>query len=269
LQKATRHMERGTTPTSHSTRLHRKLKKDAIVEALWEVRFEAAESTQVPELVVAKLAGHSRWSHFRKVRLPLSDVPATLRQQDPTLRSQATLELRQPEGSRVVKIGSNVLSYHVLAPYCGGEQFTGEINEAIDFVFAAIENFKATRFGLRYINAMNETDHHIKNVTDLSLRISVSGEILTSPVNLAYRNVRGPNHWSMVRIASPEFVTGSANIPMNALVDVDLLTPPEFESDDASMARDWVNEAKKYELEDFWRLIPKQIQDEIVEEWVA
>jgi uncharacterized protein (TIGR04255 family) len=262
-------MERGITPTSQSARLPRKLKKDAIVEALWEVRFEAVESNQVPELVVAKLAGHPSWSRFRKLRLPLSDVPATLRQQDPTLRSQATLELRQPEGSRVVKIGSNVLSYHVLTPYCGGEQFKSEINEAIDFVFTAIENFKATRFGLRYINAMNETDHHIKSVTDLSLRINVADEVLVPPLNLSYRDVRGPHHWSMVRIASPEFVTGPANISMNALVDVDVLTPPEFEGGDASMAKDWVSKAKKYELEDFWRLIPRQIQDELVEEWAA
>jgi hypothetical protein len=47
---------------------------------------------------------------------------------------------------------------------------------------------------------------------------------------------------------------------MNALVDVDVFTPPDFEGGDASMAKEWVKKAKKYDLEDFWRLLPKQIR---------
>jgi hypothetical protein len=88
-------------------------------------------------------------------------------------------KLRQPEGSGIVKIGSNVLSYHVLAHYCGGEQFKREINVAIDFLFIAMENLRTSRFGFRHIDAMNETDHYIKNVADLNLRISFADEALS------------------------------------------------------------------------------------------
>jgi uncharacterized protein (TIGR04255 family) len=254
-------------------KLPKKLKKDAIVEALWEVRFESIMSTEVPELVIGRLAAHPSWNAFNKVRLPLSDVPATIRRHDPALLIQATLELRQPEGTRVVKIGSNVFSYHVLSPYCGGEQFMKEINEAIDFVFIALDGFRATRFGLRYINVMNQKDHNIRVITDLDIKINVADEMLSSPLNLNFGRVRGPQHLSMVRVASPEFVNVATNVAtdvltsMAALVDVDVFTPMDFESQDVITAKDWVRSAHKYEKDDFWRLVPQHIQEHLVEEW--
>ena len=262
-------MARATPATSQSLRLPRKLKKDSIVEALWEVRFDSAESNQVPELVVGKLAGYATWNHFRKTRLPISDIPAMVRQQDPSLRHQATLELREADGNRLVKIGSNVFSYHVLSPYCGGAQFQSEINNAISFIFSDITGFQANRFGLRYINIMNVADHKIRSVTDLNIQIKVADENLGTPLNLNYRRVRSPRHWSMVRVASPEFISGPSNMAMTALVDVDVLTPPEFTSEDMATAQSWVREARRYELEDFWRLIPTSIQPDLVEEWAT
>ena len=266
-EKAFRHMEPRITVTKQAARIPRKLKKDAIVEALWEVRFESAESTQVPELAVGSLAGHPSWKHFKRNRLPLSDVPAPVRQQDPSLRNQATLELRDAERSRVIKIGSNVFSYHVLIPYCGGDQFKLEINQAIDFVFQQLEGFKAIRFGLRYINALNAEDHMIKSVVDLNLRIELAREKLSPPLNLNYRHAHEAQYWSLVRIASPEFVTAPQNVAMNALVDVDVFTPPGFETTDTAVARDWVKTAHKYEKSDFFRLIPEQVLNHLVEEW--
>ena len=226
-----------------------------------------SKSTQVPELAVGSLAGHPSWKHFKKNRLPLSDVPAPVRQQDPSLRNQATLELRDAERSRVIKIGSNVFSYHVLIPYCGGDQFKVEINEAIDFVLSRLDEFKVTRFGLRYINALNEGDHMIKSVADLNLRIELASQTLSPPLNLNYRHAHEAQHWSLVRIASPEFVSGPQTVAMNALIDVDVFTPPAFETTDTSVAKDWVHKAHEYEKSDFFRLIPDQILNNLVEEW--
>lgn len=54
--------------------LPKKLKKDAIAEALCEVRFECEESVSLPEIVVGKLAEFQLWRSFQKVRLPVSEV---------------------------------------------------------------------------------------------------------------------------------------------------------------------------------------------------
>jgi uncharacterized protein (TIGR04255 family) len=241
--------------------LPRKLKKDAIVEALWEVRFG---SDELPELVVGTLAGNQAWRHYGKTRLALSDVPAAIRNQDPKLRYQATLQLVSREPARIIKIGSNVFSYHILRPYCGGEQFETELSATIDFVFGSLANFKATRLGLRYINAMSN-DHHIENINDLELTISVAGDRLEPPLNLNYRRASGESHFATVRIVSPEFLTTLPQVALNALIDIDVFTSTTFESSDAMTAKEWVASARTFEKTEFFRLIPAHILERLRE----
>ena len=107
----------------------KKLKKDAIAEALCEVRFECEESTSLPETVVSKLAEFEPWRQFAKVRLAASDIPASLRSQVPNFKNQPLLVLREENGPRQAKIGANVMSYHRLAPYPGWATFKAEIEQ--------------------------------------------------------------------------------------------------------------------------------------------
>jgi uncharacterized protein (TIGR04255 family) len=112
----------------------KKLKADAIAEALLEVRFQCKEATQLPELVVGKLADNPVWKDYEKARLPVSEIPASLRAQDENLRFQPLLEVRDAQKVSVAKIGSNVLSYHRLAPYPGGTPLLGKsINASTSF----------------------------------------------------------------------------------------------------------------------------------------
>jgi uncharacterized protein (TIGR04255 family) len=49
----------------------------------------------------------------------------------PDFRYQPLVELRKGDGSRVVKIGSRVMSYHVVAPYPLWTVFQPEIGAAL------------------------------------------------------------------------------------------------------------------------------------------
>lgn len=243
--------------------LPRKLKKDAIAEALCEVRFESQE---LPELAVGKLAAQIQWKNYAPNRLPASDIPGPIRSQDPSLRNQPILELRSPERHRLVKVGSNVLSYHVIAPYCGWERFRIEIDEVLDHVFTSLDGFRALRLGFRYINALTADDHLIPDVTALNCNIDVAGQKLDPQFNLNYRRQKSDTHFSLVRIASPDFVSGRINIAMNALVDVDIFTPDAFETRDILLAKRWMVEAHDFEKEEFFSLLPASILEKLVEE---
>jgi uncharacterized protein (TIGR04255 family) len=243
-------------------RLPKKLKKDAIAEALCEVRFECDE---VPELVVGKLGSHDAWRGYRTQRLPVADVPTSIRQTNPSLRHQPILEAQAPDGSRIVKIGSSVISYHVLAPYCGWEAFREELGSALNFVFSSLTSFKATRLGFRYINLLTTQDHQIASVTDLSLSISVAGKPFQPPFNLNYQSQRSSEHVALVRVASPEFVSGRVGRVLDALIDVDVSTPAGFETNDLALATDWIQRAHQFEKEEFFTLIPPVILEQLVE----
>jgi uncharacterized protein (TIGR04255 family) len=244
----------------------KKLKADAIAEALLEVRFQCKEATQLPELVVGKLADNPVWKDYEKARLPVSEIPASLRAQDENLRFQPLLEVRDAQKVSVAKIGSNVLSYHRLAPYPGGDTFVREVNQCIDFLFKSLTEVTASRLGLRYINLFTEAEHGIKSVNDLDQKITLAGAILSAPLNLNYRAKWKEEFESIVKIASPEFVAGAPSKPFVALVDVDVFTPKQFTTSSAEAVKNWVEEARQFQKEEFFKLFTADMRKRLVEE---
>jgi uncharacterized protein (TIGR04255 family) len=191
-----------------------------------------------------------------------------MREADPSLRFQATIELRQRKENRVAKIGSNVFSYHLLAPYPGWDSFRREIGHELSYLVKEISDFRAIRLGFRYINLLNEEDHKIASVADLSYKISQSnGTRLAPPYNLHFIRTSGDNHIANIKMSSPDFVTGAPNVPYRALVDIDVGTPAGFASKSLEDILDWMESAHGFEKREFFSLIPGDVLDAITEEW--
>ncbi len=243
--------------------LPRKLKKDAIIEAICEVRFECAE---VAELVIGRLADCEPWRDFAKTRLAGADIPAPIRDKEPAFRYQPSIELRNSEASRIVKVGSKVISYHVLKPYCGWEIFQPEIETMYKQIFDLFDDFSATRIGFRYINALTKEDHLIGNIIDLTSSVKISEQQLRAPLNLNYRVKCSDEHEVAVRIASPEYVVGTVPNEMTVLIDVDVYTPANFTATDNEVTNIWTVKAHDYEKAEFFKLIPRDILGQLIEE---
>jgi uncharacterized protein (TIGR04255 family) len=239
-------------------RIPRKLKNDPIVEALFELRFTSSE---ISEVVVGKLASWEQWKGFTKQRLPLGDVPATIREQDPNLVYQPVLQLEQSEGKHIVKIGPRVFSYHALPPYPGWAVFEPELTSCTEHLFSMLSDVTATRFGFRYINVLTK-DHMIESLRDLNFDIRLAEQALTCPLNLNYQRTWTAKHNSIVRIASKEFVQ-NPTAQLSALVDVDIFTPEEFRSMEGTEAQGWVGEAHEILKKEFFTLLPEAIIDKL------
>src|SRR6266513_2687614 len=109
-----------------------KLKQDAIVEALLEIRFA---TPIIPEIFFGRIAEHASWKGFTQAQMPAYNLPAALRQADPTLRYHPVFSLVEAAGRRAVRIGPQVLSYHRNMPYVGWEKFKPELEDAISGLF--------------------------------------------------------------------------------------------------------------------------------------
>jgi uncharacterized protein (TIGR04255 family) len=238
-------------------RIPRKLKKDAIAEVIFEVRFT---SGALPELVTANLA--ARWKAFVPQRLPLADVPPSLRMQDSNFKFQPVLELRQNDKRRIVRIGEHVLSYHLLPPYPGWTICEPELNEVIEFVFQSLDGFEASRLGLRYVNVLT-ADHFISDVRDLNIKVSVADASLAVPINLNYIKTT-QDHLSLVRLASKEFV-GNPGAGLSALIDIDVFTPDEYRSKDITAAKAWLTVAHQICEHEFFGLFTDDLLDRLEE----
>ena len=237
-----------------------KLEDDAIVEALCEFRFECQEVT---EIVIGRLSDNAEWSSYSVERLPSSSIPSAIRENDPDLKFQPTLQLRSEDGRYLVKIGGRVISFHNVSSYCGWDRFQPKLNDLIDFIFGRLSELAITRIGFRYVNALTPERHTIASLTELNISLVVTDKPLDEPINLNYGTVYSDTHRAMTRIASSEFVQGKLPEGVIAVVDVDVVTTPDLKFSESDKVKAWVDDAHHYEKDAFFRLIPPEISKQL------
>jgi uncharacterized protein (TIGR04255 family) len=246
---------------THKKRIPAKLKHDAIVEALLEVRFD---TTTIPEVLLGRLADCPSWKGFEQERMPTYEIPAFLRQADPNLRYQPIFELHNTEKNRLVRIGGQMLSYHRLAPYESWTKFKPELIAAIDALFAKAEGLTIRRLGLRYINAIRAQLHQISSMADLDLKVTVEDEAVSN-VNVNFTHDLSDDTQCTVRVATTEFVQGTLPPDSRVLIDVDVFTREGSKMNDPQKVKQWVESAHIMEKEQFFRLLTDATIDALEE----
>jgi uncharacterized protein (TIGR04255 family) len=237
-----------------SDQIPKKLKQDAIVEAILELRFDEPKAA-IQEVFLGKLADWQAWKKFVPRRLPLAEFPAQIRTADPNLRFQPLIELISEKRDRAVRFGPQVLSYHSQKPYPGWEKFKPELEDAANALFAVIPNMNIQRIGLRYINALLPDVHKIQSLSDLNMTLEVAKQKLTEHVNVNYTTNLSEDTQCTVRIATRDFVQGDLPEHTSAFVDVDVFTKDGFGATTAKKVHDWIEFAHTKEKEQFFRFL--------------
>jgi len=247
---------------ARGTPLPAKLKDDAIVEALLELRFDLSI---IPEIFFGRLFDREIWRAFEQRKMPAYELPASIRQADPNWRYQPIYELVGPDKQCLVRVGPNVLSYHRLTAYVGWEIFQPELNTAIDALFETAEGLVVRRLGLRYLNALTVDKHRITSLANLDLDLKVSGAPIKGAVNLNYTSDLSATTQCTVRVATPGFVQGVLPQGTTVYVDVDVFTRDGFETNDPKSVKDWVSYAHDKEKEEFFHLLTADTIQELKE----
>jgi hypothetical protein len=73
-----------------TAKLPKKLKVDAILEAVLDIRFEPDPSL-VSEVIIGRFADVAELRGFRQARLPTADIPAPMRRANPDLKFFASV----------------------------------------------------------------------------------------------------------------------------------------------------------------------------------
>ena len=241
-----------------------KLKDDAIVEAVVEIRFDMPTRT-IPEIFFGRLAEYEPWRGFEQRPMPASQIPGPLRRVDPNLRYQPVFELAATDSGRTVRIGPQVLSYHRLTPYVGWEKFKPELEEAIAGLFSKSGGLNVRRLGLRYMNALRTDVHGIGSISDLDLSLSIAGESVSGNVNVNFTTEVGNDTACTVRIATPDFVQGTLPPKTSVYIDVDVFTKDNFKTKDQTTVTNWIEFAHAKEKEQFFRLLTARTVDSLKE----
>jgi uncharacterized protein (TIGR04255 family) len=245
------------------TALPKKLKYDAIVEALLELRFE---SKGLPEIFLGRFIDHSNWTGWVQRQLPAYNIPPQLRSIDPNVQFAPIIELIGQDSKAVLRIGPSVVSYHRQAPYVGWEKFKPELERVASTLFDTTKDVVIKRLGLRYMNALRPNLHGISGLTDLDVKMTVSEEAISKAANLNFTTELGRDSACIVRIATPDFILGIIPADTSVYIDVDVFTREGFKTTDRKLVAEWVDFAHTEEKTEFFRLFTQTTIDKLREE---
>lgn len=195
-----------------------RLKKEPLVEAVWEVRF-TSEAKSVAELLPGIMYKALQGKYPNIVRLPYADFPAPIVEHDPSLRYAP--KIRLDGGNQAVQIGEHVVALSCRRPYSGWKRFSDDIRTIIQIVRDTELIDRLERFSLKYIDLI-ELDQP-PSLSRLNLVLKMAGyEIDTRPVQLR-TEVKDGDLIHIVQIVSPAEATipGEPAIISGVLLDVD------------------------------------------------
>ena len=244
--------------------LPKKLKNDAIVEFTFEIRFNCDE---LQEIILGRLTDWSTWKGYKKEALPISNIPVAIRTQDPGLKYQPIIQLINPNGKDIVKIGGDVISYHLKGPYGSWEEHDGKLVDLGKVVFEKIDDIAIERLGLRYTNAITSDKHYLNSINDLNFECRIDGAKNFDDINVNYVLKHSDTEQSFCRIASPSFVVGG-NLPENtvAVIDIDTSISGLPEKTGLDDLRKWIKDAHQKCKSAFFQLLRQTTIDKLNEE---
>jgi uncharacterized protein (TIGR04255 family) len=243
--------------------LPKKLTRDAIMEALLEIRFE---TKQVGEVLVGRLASSDQFEGYGVSRLPIASFPAEVRDADANLRFQPTLQLASPTPGELIKIGPHVISLHVVAPYPGWDALSERLRHLIETLFGAVKDISVSRLGLRYINAITP-EHGVDRISDLRFSLELGSQQINSEMVFSHRFKVDNEIHGTLSLATPSFVNGP-NLPNEcaAFVDIDIFTPQALGKTDPTAVLQWVGRAHDAEKTAFFSLFSEAQIEKLKEE---
>jgi uncharacterized protein (TIGR04255 family) len=245
------------------TEVPKKLKRDSIVEAIFEIRFEAQA---IPEIVFGRFADNEKWAGWQQRELPAYQIPAQLRNLDPNLKYAPILELGQPNKTYLLRFGPSVVSCHQQAPYSGWADFKPELSSVISTLFAATRGqLLVKRLGLRYLNALRPQLHYVGSIKDLDMQFVVSEGPVTDSLNINYTVRVGNNTSCTVRVATKDFVQGALPEDTSVYLDIDVFTDDGFSTSDEGLVREWIEFAHTQEKAEFFHLFTQELVDKLKE----
>lgn len=209
-----------------------RLKKEPLIEAIWQAQFEGEQGIGdvLPGILFTELKKDHSALQLR--RLPSADIPAPLAQMDPNLRFAPKMLMEEPGGSFIWQMGDRVITLNCRKPYVGWGRFKDAVVALTQIVEGSGLIPNPQRHSLRYIDLLRDElatdlaplrlalklgDHQIKDRLQMRLEIpdaeclhvvqiataaqaNLAGEQMTgSIIDLETLPANAPGNWDSLR----------------------------------------------------------------------
>ncbi len=203
-------------------RIPARLRKEPLIEAVWEVRFTSAKPS-VGELLPGVVFKALSDKYPGLVRLPSADIPTAIVEHDPRLKYVPKIRLEG--GNQAVQIGEHVVSLSCRRPYSGWKRFSEDIRTIIKIVRDTGLIDRLERFSLKYVDLIEVAQPPSLNCLNLELKMG-GYEIDTRPVQLR-TDIKEGDLIHIIQIVSPAEVSipGEPAGASGVLLDIDSIRP--------------------------------------------
>lgn len=156
-----------------------KLKIEPLVEAVFEIRFQA-NTALASNILLGYL--FSKLGKMPLTKLPASDIPQQLREQNPNFKYSPLIKASWAEYSLL--IGDWMCAITTEIPYPGWDNFKQKLLSIADHLKESDLISKVERYSLKYVNILEaDSTQDQLNLIDLNLNLG-SHAIKKEPVNL-------------------------------------------------------------------------------------
>jgi uncharacterized protein (TIGR04255 family) len=137
-------------------RIPKRLNKEPLIEAIWQVQFEPKEGLPVGDLLPGILYAALKvdYPNLQLHRLPTADIPAPVAQIDPNLRFTAKYRMEEPGSPFLFQVGDRIVTMNCRKPYAGWTVFKERILKLLGVVEGSGLVPVPLRHSLRYIDLL-------------------------------------------------------------------------------------------------------------------
>lgn len=240
----------------------KRLKKEPLIEAVWEVRFNS-DKESVAELLPGLIYQAMGTSFPKTVRLPASNLPRSVLQQDANLRYMPTVRLEGPPYS--IQIGEHVVSLSCRRPYTGWGEFEPKILQLAEMLTTTNLLTRLERFSLKYIDVIPLIE--MPSLKPFRVVVKVGNhDLTTNPVQLR-TELRENGFLHIIQIASPaQAVLTTGESFKGLLIDLDTIYQQETDAFWIDF-RELINRAHLLNKNLFFHILTKETETELEPEY--
>jgi uncharacterized protein (TIGR04255 family) len=189
-----------------------KLGKEPLIDAVFEIRFDAVISAAeiMPGHLHVKLGGDVKIE-----RLPVSQLPPEVRQQDPNLANQPLVRINWE--NQLFMVGDRSLAVACLFPYPGWTKFREVILKVVGYLAESGIVRSVERYSIKYVDMLLLQPND--RVGDwVNLNVSVGDAVLTAQPFQLHMEIASGNYIHGLLLGSPAQARGLDGVTKQGMI---------------------------------------------------
>jgi uncharacterized protein (TIGR04255 family) len=201
----------------------KRLRKEPLVEAVWQVYFEPEPNRPVGDILPGVLftALRNQRADLQIHRLPLADIPVPVAALDPNLRYAAKYRIASPDWHFLFHVGDRVVTINCQLPYVGWDNFRAKIFELIDILASSALIPEPQHHALRYIDLL--TLDPPPALKSLRLSLKIGDYVITNQPAQLRLELPDTHCRHVLQIVTPAQIYSNEGATQGTLIDLETL----------------------------------------------